>query len=260
MGPAAAHFGWDPLGGTAYVVIPNSVLVRTDATADTPTVKGYDDLLVADPALGIRIIHGRDNAGWLDLTGLDGSADISGVAAFFGAMGASSAIEISDQNADGRSDFAVLTTSSLRVYAGGGVPGSFRCCRTLGAFTGMELHAAGDVDGDAKPDLLITGSGALVFGGALPASATYASLFADPDGAGPLLPKAMLLPGKRSARSGDFDGDGLADLAAAVLLSTDKLNEVGEFRHQAVAIFLGRPRADLLAFFANPSHLLQRIL
>src|SRR5207245_120971 len=113
-----------------------------------------------------------------------------------------------------------------------------------------QIRPAGDVDGDGTADILLTGlaGGFLVFGGNL-ADASFTDLLTPPSG--PI--KALALPTGEFRGIGDFNGDGVADLAAATLVSTDKLNEGGEVVHQVVHVYLGGPRAGLATASHTPA-------
>ena len=202
-GTATAALAWDPLGGSTLELITADHLLRTDATQSNATAPGTDDLLIADDN-GVRIVHGRSSDEWAaDLVA--GRLNALTLAAPFATTGSSAAIgdvgAIGDLNLDGRDDVAVLSGTTLTVYAGGGLPASMPLLSTItGLPAGSLVKSAGDVDGDTVRDLLITGAGSnyLIFGGNLPESDSLTNLLADPDGAGPQLPNALALP------EGDF--------------------------------------------------------
>ena len=247
-GPATLALAWDLAGGNALGIIPGSALLRTDATLDDATAAGLDDLLVTDDN-GIHIIHGRARAEWTNFAG-------GSVAALPG----DSAVGVGDVNHDGRDDIAALNGGELRIYAGGKLPGELDLVSTItGLPTGSSVFSAGDVDGDSANDILITGRNGsyLVFGGDLPLNGTLVGLTTDPDGDGPMLKQAFALPEGAWRPIGDFDGadsDGnaFADLGAAVMVSTDRLNESATLEHQVVQVYLGGDRATLEASFAAP--------
>ena len=250
-GSANLALGWDLAGGDSLVGIPGSALLRTDATLDDPTAAGgTDDLLIADGS-ALRVVHGRAREEWVDMS----AGDISPLVA-----GAWSVAGVGDVNHDGRDDVAAVRAGQLWIYAGGGLPGELEKISTITALpSDVQVLAAGDVDGDSASDILITGSGGnyLVFGGDLPANATLASLLIDPDGDGPLLKKALELPEGAWRPVGDFDGadgDGnsFTDLGAAVMVTTDRLNESSSLEHQVINVYLGGDRATLEASFATP--------
>ncbi len=108
---------------------------------------------------------------------------------------------IGDVNLDGRDDVAVLSGTTLQIYAGGGLPASLSLLSTItGLPAGSVVKSAGDVDGDTARDLLITGAGSnyLIFGGDLPENSSLDDMLDDPDSVGPLLANALALP------EGDF--------------------------------------------------------
>jgi len=158
-GNAAMVLAWDVPG--FYAVIPAENLLRVDQGATDPTFRGAEDLVITDDS-GVRIVHGRARSEWTDL-------DIDTVPVVL--AGAKSAVGLGDVNRDGREDFAVLTASELRVYSGGGLPGTSTVLATISTFpfglTGASVEAAGDIDGDGAADILVTGTNgsALIFGG-----------------------------------------------------------------------------------------------
>jgi ELWxxDGT repeat protein len=253
IGPGLLALGWNLSGSTNFSdleLIPASAFVRTDATAGNATLRGAEDLLISDGS-SVRLVNGRARADWTNLTAAQ-------IPAFF--LGSGSITGLGDINRDGRDDFGVLRSGQLRIYSGGGVPQSpTQLAMITGLPANVSVLAAGDIDGDAVGDILITGSGGsfLIFGGDLPASATLASLLTSHT--------ALTLPGGAWRGIGDFDGnhdvdgdgegDRFDDLAAAVLVTSDRLNESAQFEHQVVELFLGGQRADLIARFgaANPT-------
>ncbi|NWG14669.1 MAG: hypothetical protein HXY20_14165, partial [Acidobacteria bacterium] len=258
IGPSVMALGWDPSGSGILDnvdLIPNESYIRTDATVDDPKAHGSDDLLVAD-SKGVLMIHGRSREDWEALVDEHGSADISEmeVPRFYSSKGAPAISGIGDFNDDGRDDFAVMLTSSLRIYSGGGLPQAVTQLLptiTDSRFHGLSLEGAGDIDGDKFADILVTGptNSFLIFGkayeGIIPSSVTLTSLLAaDPKG-------AIELPDGVFRAIGDFNGDGLDDLGAATFVASDKLNEGGELEHQVVEIFLGADRTVLAERFAD---------
>ncbi|MCX7893546.1 MAG: PA14 domain-containing protein, partial [Burkholderiales bacterium] len=244
LGDATAYLVWDPAGGTFWQVLPAEAFVRTDAGVNDPTYRGYDDLVIAD-ASGFRLVHGRARAEWTDLAAT--SLPVFGI-------GSGSAVGVGDVNGDGREDFATLTLTagvdSLRIFSGGGLPQTPALIATItGSFDGLVISAAGDVDGDARADLLLAGAngGWLLLGGSgadLPSSTTMASR----QSAG----RAFALPGGAFRAIGDVNGDGFADLGAAVLVQSDRLSETGKVEHQVLDIYLGGEASGLAASFAAP--------
>ena len=247
VGFGLVALGWDLAGNNDLAqleVIPAEAFVRTDASAADPTLHGADDLLISD-GTSVRMVHGRARGDWTNL-------DAADVPAFF--LGSGSITALGDVNRDGRGDFAVLRSGQLRIYSGGGVPQNPQLLSIVaGVPANVEVLAAGDVDGDAAGDILLTGTGGnyLIFGGELAAAETFGAMLTSHE--------AIALPDGAWRAIGDFDGnhdidgdgngDRFDDLAAAVLLTTDRLNESGELQHQVVNLFLGAGRADLIARF-----------
>ena len=221
--------------------------------------QALDDLVIADDS-GVRVIHGRDRNEWIDLAdamalAMDANA-IPNISVLEATAGWSVA-GVGDVTRDGRNDIAMVSSGELRIYSGGGLPDALSLVSTItGLPADVEVFNAGDVDGDAANDLLITGDGGhyLVFGGDLPVAETLANLLVDPDGDGPQLVSALELPDGAWKAIGDFDGadsegNAYADLGAAVLVATDRLNESAQLEHQVVNIYLGGDRASLAEAF-----------
>jgi hypothetical protein len=80
---------------------------------------------------------------------------------------------------------------------------------------------------------------------------TLNDLLLDPDGDGPQLRQAFELPDGAWRGIGDFDGaadagsTSYADLGAAVMATTDRLNESAQLKHQVVKVYLGGDRLSL---------------
>ncbi|HEY4633689.1 MAG TPA: PA14 domain-containing protein, partial [Candidatus Limnocylindrales bacterium] len=257
-GNAFVALGWDLEGSNDFnelVLIPAEAFVRADATADNATLRAASDLLVAD-AGGVRIVHGRARGDWTDL-------DADAIPSFV--VGGASVAALGDVDCDGRDDFAVMAAGELRVYRGGGLPGAPELISIIDGFPGsdMRVSAAGDVDGDAALDILVTGSSFLIFGGDLGQDEETAGIetvdIGDLVDAG----EALALPGSAWRAIGDFDGDRdidddgdgdrFDDLALAMLTTTDRLNESAQLEHQVVSVFLGAPRAVLAERFTAPT-------
>ncbi|HXW10466.1 MAG TPA: LamG-like jellyroll fold domain-containing protein, partial [Steroidobacteraceae bacterium] len=240
--PSTIFLFWDSQddADTDLSLIDNANLVRVDATFTDPTAAGTDDLLIRD-AGGVRVVHGR--VAWEDtLTGaaIDDTFTTGGAIAALG-----------DINRDGRDDVAVIDGTELRIYRGGGaLPEQLLEQHSItGLPAGVKVYRAGDIDGDAAQDILVTGANGstLIFGGDLE----------DDQALGDLVDDDLAIElGKGDWRPiGDFDGPGpdgntFDDLGAAVLLTTDKLNETGQTEHQAVSVFLGGARGTLVEAFA----------
>jgi hypothetical protein len=249
-GPATLAVSWDLEGGntTNFGSLQQSLL-RTDATLNDATASGLDDLVISDDN-GVRVIHGRDRSEWADLSA-------TSISAIENTAGGWSVAGVGDVNRDGRNDIAMVDSGELRIYNGGGLPDALSLVSTItGLPANAEVFNAGDVDGDAANDLLITSDSKnyLIFGGDLPEADTLENLLADPDGDGPLLVSALELPEGAWRAIGNFDGadsegNAYADLGAAVLVATDRLNESAQLEHQVVNVYLGGDRASLAEAF-----------
>ena len=160
----------------------------------------------------------------------------------------------------------MVRSGQMRIHSGGGLPDALSLVSTISAIpAGAKVAVAGDVDGDAVKDILITGSGGnyLVFGGDLPASDSLGNLLIDPDGDGTEFQiNALALPEGAWRSIGEFDGkdelgNSYADLASATLLASDLLNESGQLEHQVVNVYLGGDRATLVEAFATADIVLE---
>jgi hypothetical protein len=221
-------FGWDPLGGTSYDYIPLSNVVQVD---DVPGM-GRDDLVVS--AAGQTLVFsGRTREHWLLQTD-PSTQEFTGDAAFT-FSGAGAVRGVGDFDRDGRADFAVVDSGQIRIFSGrSGLSGPVLRATITGSFgSDVQVYEAGDVDADGTTDLLISGSGGswLVFGDS-ELSGTVA--LGDLLGSG-----AIALPEGRFRPIGDFDGDGAADLGAAVMVQSNRLRDRGVLERQVLAMHLG---------------------
>jgi hypothetical protein len=247
-GSATLAIAWDLQGsGVLASVIPEDALLRTDGTLKDATAPGLDDLVITDDN-GVRVIHGRARGEWAAVAALASTVEAIEIGSGWSVAG------VGDATGDGRDDIAMVKAGELRIYDGGGLPHALQLASTIsGLPSGATVFEAGDVDGDAVNDLLITGSGGnyLIFGGDLPDAGTLNDLLLDPDDAGPQLRRAFELPQGIWRGIGDFDGaadadsTSYADLGAAVMLTTDRLNESAQLEHQVVKVYLGGDRLSL---------------
>lgn len=240
-GQPGSHFlFWDPENDAAFTLVPEENLVRLDATFEDPTADGIDDFIIEDES-GVRVVHGRAAEDWSDLQATD--IDRFTVGGFNFAAG------VGDVNNDGRDDAAILRFNTLTLFSGGALPGDLVPFATVTNVPFGRIASAGDLDGDAINDLLLDGNH-ILFGGSLPASDTLENLVS--------AELALALPEGAFRAIGDFDGPdaegaGFADLGAAVMIETDKLNEAGTTEHQILQVYLGRPRDEWFADFADPA-------
>ena len=118
----------------------------------------------------------------------------------------------------------------------------------MGSLDEVQVRPAGDVDGDGRDDLLVSGSvqSFLVFGQSGLTTPFSESLVAiagvngnvrtGATGVGHFLPL------------GDLNDDGLDDLGAVVLEQTPRLDELGNVSHQVGQVFFGVENDDRLSF------------
>ena len=147
----------------------------------------YMDVVTADTASGNAMVYYSDGlGGFVDPTALNFAS-------------AAKDIEISDMDGDGLDDIAILT-DTVSVFINDGSGFSF-----AGSFAaGLDNYdmAAGDVDSDGIPDMLVAAGDGL-------------RLLVN-NGDGTLLaPGLVVAADYRAVAVEDFDGDGLNDVAAA---------------------------------------------
>jgi hypothetical protein len=136
-------------------------------------------------------------------------------------------VAVVDIDGDGRMDVLMLTY----LFGDRTPQGQLRVLRQTapGAFAAPETYVLGcypwsmtvaDIDGDTRPDLVITDVGAWNCEAPLPGKALYL-VRQDPARAGRFLPAQPLISGTQSDQVavGDFNGDGAPDLAAGGLPS-----------------------------------------
>jgi hypothetical protein len=123
-------------------------------------------------------------------------------------------IAVADFNADGKQDIAVATFDDLKGFAlylaFGNGDGTFGTPSLIlsNSNTGIEAIAAGDVNGDGKPDILITQVGYEVGNGE-----GVNILFGNGDGTFQA-PASLGTPGSGNIGLADFNNDGLPDVYA----------------------------------------------
>ncbi|MDB5319040.1 MAG: cya 2, partial [Phycisphaerales bacterium] len=178
---------------------------------------------------------------------------------------------IGDFNHDGKKDFAIMragidaaTPGQAYVIFGRGTsdaafnsaPVSNAANFTLrgdGSFANYGIRPAGDVDGDAFGDLLITPSGGSTFSSGFGQPPPPVSLVFGRTGLTGVNVLSTLPGVLRTSRDGgwvslgDVNGDGFADLGANSIRSTSPLSEstnsLSQIRHSVGEVFFGRANA-----------------
>ncbi|MGI9332597.1 MAG: LamG-like jellyroll fold domain-containing protein, partial [Gammaproteobacteria bacterium] len=250
--PSSILVLWDPQGDDDNVIelLAPEDFVRVDDTFAEPTAQGTDDLLIGD-ASGVRVVHGRATDLWGEALTVVDVVDAFATGSTFARLG--------DVDRDGRGDVAIVDGTTLTVSSGGGlVPDQLMIRSTITALpVGSVVHGAGDVDGDAAADILVSGENGsyLIFGGENSGVLDDGDDENDTDLVGQGF--AIRLAEGAWRPIGDFDGpdddaNSFADLGAAVLVDTDRLNETGRAEHQAVRVYLGGARETLAGAFDAP--------
>jgi hypothetical protein len=209
--------------GPAYDAIPaGAALVATDIDGD-----GKLDLLVARSSNGVFGVADHARHTWLYQVlmghgnGTFNGAPVTIVSSFFASQQFTSQwwYATADFNGDGLPDLLTSTTNVNGVPSGTGITvslgvgdGSFGTPILSTMSFAPTIVAAGDLNGDGKPDAVAVGTGA---GG----TATVAVLFGHGDGTlnGEIdypLPDTNDAPAR--AVIGDFNGDGHPDIAVAM--------------------------------------------
>ena len=145
-----------------------------------------------------------------------------------------------------RSSASVLGFAAAVAAQGTGTPFELRAITDAEGFLGLAPHAAGDVDGDTIDDLILTGPARslVVFGSASLASGAL------PSGTGTVRTSDVV----HLRGIGDFDGDGIDDLAGARFDSGPKLDESGNLiYHQVTQVSPGGARSALTASLGDPA-------
>ncbi len=191
-------------GGTR---VPLGFIPTSVATADF-NEDGLPDFVVAGHPTGVGLLFGNGTDGVPD-----GTFTGPTILTFTSLPGPSRGVTIADFNEDGIWDFAVTTSTYLRVYRGLGTngvgDGTFAAPAGYNAFTNAYEIITGDFNQDGITDLLtlyspVSGAG-VFFGngtngvgtGTFPYTATGIDVGSNP----------------RGVAVGDWNGDGLPDLA-----------------------------------------------
>jgi hypothetical protein len=141
---------------------------------------------------------------------------------------------VADLNADGVPDLAVAADAGVNVLLGNG-DGSFQNAPTYAVGSQPTSVAVGDFNGDGIPDLAVANEG--------PASTTVSVLLGNGDGTFQTAVSYATGTEPVSVVVGDFNGDGIPDLAVANYSSNDfsVLLGNGDGTFQAARNFNGGP-------------------
>jgi hypothetical protein len=125
-------------------------------------------------------------------------------------------VAVGDFNDDGHLDLAVANyfSSNVSVLLGNG-DGSFQAARNFAAGLGPHSVAVGDFNGDGLLDLAVVGYGLDCYIGCYGVDETVRVLLGNGDGTFQAARTFPAAGGPSSVAVGDFNGDGLPDLAVA---------------------------------------------
>ena len=222
---------WDTLVSPAFAST-GPVYVRFAFESTDAVSNSHQGWFITDVRLRTTAIQVLTNAAVRTFVGAAGDALGTSVA---GLWHRNQRGEILTFDGDRFSDFAATggTGSSpwVRVYRGADEPyanvAQQAALNLNAAFGAFSARTAGDLDGDGRSDLLLSGtSGSCLVQGTGLNTLTAIEV-----------PALVLVP------LGDINGDGCYDLGTSVYVDTDRLEGPGGLRHEIGLLYLGRTDA-----------------